>query len=324
MELRQLRYFVRVVEAGSIGRAAMSIGMVTSALSQQISRLEGELSTRLLQRSASGVVPTDAGLAFFRQAQLALRHADDAVQAAQQARLAGHVSVGLPSTTAAILGAPFLQAMNERYPDIRLHLVEALSGHLSDMLNGRLLDLAIVFHTESARRWSVMPLLDEPLFLCAHRDMPGLPSGVTSGATSGGASGGASGGTTQLAAIAHLPLVLPSGRHGLRALVNNAFQQLGQTPRVVAEVDGLSLLMDVVQLGNAATIQPSSATARIAPGQLHMARIEDAHLFRPNLLASLSDDELSPAALAARLVLADVSRTLAREGKWAVVALHES
>jgi len=308
MELRQLRYFVRVVEAGSIGRAAMSIGMVTSALSQQISRLEGELSTRLLQRSASGVVPTDAGLAFFRQAQLALRHADDAVQAAQQARLAGHVSVGLPSTTAAILGAPFLQAMNERYPDIRLHLVEALSGHLSDMLNGRLLDLAIVFHTESARRWSVMPLLDEPLFLCAHRNMPGVPAG----------------GTTRLDAIAHLPLVLPSGRHGLRALVNNAFQQLGQTPRVVAEVDGLSLLMDVVQLGNAATIQPSSATARIAPGQLHMARIEDAHLFRPNLLASLSDDELSPAALAARLVLADVSRTLAREGKWAVVALHES
>jgi len=308
MELRQLRYFVRVVEAGSIGRAAMSIGMVTSALSQQISRLEGELSTRLLQRSASGVVPTDAGLAFFRQAQLALRHADDAVQAAQQARLAGHVSVGLPSTTAVILGAPFLQAMNERYPDIRLHLVEALSGHLSDMLNGRLLDLAIVFHTESARRWSVMPLLDEPLFLCAHRNMPGVPAG----------------GTTRLDAIAHLPLVLPSGRHGLRALVNNAFQQLGQTPRVVAEVDGLSLLMDVVQLGNAATIQPSSATARIAPGQLHMARIEDAHLFRPNLLASLSDDELSPAALAARLVLADVSRTLAREGKWAVVALHES
>lgn len=308
MELRQLRYFVRVVEAGSIGRAAMSIGMVTSALSQQISRLEGELSTRLLQRSASGVVPTDAGLAFFRQAQLALRHADDAVQAAQQARLAGHVSVGLPSTTAAVLGAPFLQAMHARYPDIRLHLVEALSGHLTDMLNGRLLDLAIVFHAESARRWSVMPLLDEPLFLFARPGMPGVPAGDT----------------TRLEAIADLPLVLPSGRHGLRALVNNAFLQLGRTPRVVAEVDGLSLLMDVVQQGAAATIQPSSATARIAPGQLQMARIDDAHLFRSNLLASLSDEELSPAALAARLVMADVSRTLAREGKWAVVALHES
>lgn len=308
MELRQLRYFVRVVEAGSIGRAAQSIGMVTSALSQQISRLEGELSTRLLRRSASGVEPTDAGLAFFRQAQLALRHADDAVQAAQQARLAGHVSVGLPSTTAAILGAPFVQAMNERYPDIRLHLVEALSGHLSDMLNGRMLDLAIVFQAESARRWSVTPLLDEPLFLLARPDMPGLPAGET----------------TRIEAIAHLPLVLPSGRHGLRALVNNAYQQSGRTPLVAVEVDGLPVLMDVVQLGHVATIQPSSAMARIAPGQLHMARIDDAHLYRPNLLASLSEDELSPAALAARLVLADVSRALAREGKWPVVALHDS
>lgn len=215
MELRQLRYFVRVVEAGSIGRAAMSLGMVTSALSQQISRLEGELATRLLQRSASGVVPTDAGLAFFRQAQLALRHADDAIQAAQQARLAGHVSVGLPSTTAAILGAPFVQALNQRYPDIRLHLVEALSGHLADMLNGRQLDLAIVFHAEAARRWSVMPLLDEPLYLCARRDMPGLPAGPT----------------TRLDEIAGLPLVLPGGRHGLRASVNLAFQQAGHVPR---------------------------------------------------------------------------------------------
>lgn len=83
MELRQLRYFVKVVEHGSFSQAAAALGVVTSALSQQISRLEGELSTRLLQRTSKGVLPTDAGLAFWRQAQLALRHADHAVLAAQ-------------------------------------------------------------------------------------------------------------------------------------------------------------------------------------------------------------------------------------------------
>ena len=46
MELRQLRYFVRIVELGSMGRAALDLDMVQSALSQQISRLESELSTR--------------------------------------------------------------------------------------------------------------------------------------------------------------------------------------------------------------------------------------------------------------------------------------
>ena len=70
MELRQLRYFVRVVELGSMSRAALDLNLVQSALSQQISRLEGELSTRLLQRDARGAKPTDAGMAFYRQAQL--------------------------------------------------------------------------------------------------------------------------------------------------------------------------------------------------------------------------------------------------------------
>ena len=55
-----------------MGKAALELGIVTSALSQQISRLESELSTRLLQRTSTGVMPTDAGLAFWRQAQLAL------------------------------------------------------------------------------------------------------------------------------------------------------------------------------------------------------------------------------------------------------------
>src|SRR5690606_36551503 len=80
MKIRQLRYFTRVVERGSMGKAAQDFGVVTSALSQQISRLESELSTRLLQRSATGEMHTDAGLAFFRQAQLALRHIDEAAR----------------------------------------------------------------------------------------------------------------------------------------------------------------------------------------------------------------------------------------------------
>src|SRR5690606_12735703 len=63
MELRQLRFFVTVVAYGSMNRAAVELGVVPSALSQGISRLEGELATRLLQRSPRGVTPTDAGLA---------------------------------------------------------------------------------------------------------------------------------------------------------------------------------------------------------------------------------------------------------------------
>lgn len=301
MELRQLRYFVRVVELGSMGRAALDLGVVTSALSQQVSRLERELSTRLLQRTSSGVVPTDAGLAFLHQAQLAIRHADDAARAARLARLSGHVSVGMAPSTSSVLGLPLMQALRERYPDIRLHLVEALSGHLAAMLESRRLDLAVLFQTDGARRWSVMPLLDERLFVIGTPALAGMPRGRS----------------VRLAQLGALPLVLPTGSHGLRANVAAAFARAKCEPRVVAEIDGLGLLMDAVRAGLGATVQPGAATARVPEGELAMVRIADAGVHRRNVLASLSDDELSPAALAVRVVLADLARSLVAQGCWA-------
>jgi LysR family transcriptional regulator, regulatory protein for tcuABC len=308
MELRQLRYFVRVVELGSMGRAAADLGVVTSALSQQISRLEGELSTRLLQRMSTGVLPTEAGLAFLRQAQLALRHADDAAVAARQARLSGHVSLGLSSSTSAVLAMPLLAAMRERYPSVRLHLVESLSGNLAAMLNARQLDLAVLFETESARRWSVMPLLDEKLYVIGARGLAGMPKGPR----------------VRLARLGHLPLVLPSGTHGLRAVVNAAFTHARCEPRVVLEVDGLAVLMDAVRAGIGATVQPAAAASRVPAEALTLVEIADRGVRRRNLLASLSDDELSPAALAARVTLRDVATALVAQGHWPGATLHDA
>lgn len=308
MELRQLRYFVRVVELGSMGRAALDLGVVTSALSQQISRLEGELSTRLLQRTSTGVVPTDAGLAFWRQAQLALRHADDAVRAAQLARLSGHVSVGLPPSTSAVLGLPFMAAMRERYPEVRLHLVESLSGNLTSMLRARQLDLAVLFQADRGQRWSVLPVLDERLFLIARPGLAGLPDRER----------------VEVGELADLPLILPSNQHGLRALLNAASSRGRYALNVVAEIDGLALLMDAVRAGYGATIQPGAALARLAGEPLVTLEVADSAARRPNLLTSLSDDELSPAGLAARVVLQSVMRELVQTGRWPGATLHES
>ena len=303
MELRQLKYFVRIVELGSMSRAALDLDLVQSALSQQISRLESELSTRLLQRSSKGVVPTEAGLAFLREAQLTLRHAEQAVRAAQQSRLSGTVSVGLASTTAAVLGVPLMQAMHARYPDVRLHLVESMSGHLTSMLNTRQLDLAVLFDTGVARRWSVLPLLEEKLYLMQPR---------------------AAGARHQLPAISmaglqSVPLILPTGAHGLRSALDAAFVRSNIKPQLVAEIDSLSMLMDAVCAGLGCTVQPWAALGRVhsAAQRLQWAEIDDALVRRSNALCSLSDDELSPAALATRVVLADCARALVTSGEWA-------
>lgn len=306
MELRQLRYFVRAVELGSMGQAALDLNIGVSALSQQISRLESELAIRLLQRTSRGIVATDAGLAFFSQAQLALRHADDAVRAAKRARLSGHVSVGMAPSTASVLGLPFILAMRERYADIRLHVVESLSGNLTSMIKARQLDLAVVFQHKKLQTWSAIPVLEERLFLIGTQEIVGSfqDQPITS------------------EAFCSLPLILPSQTHGLRALLNTHFarQQLELT--VVAEIDGLAILMDAVRQGLGATMQPGAAISRILDDSLKVIEIDNPALSRPNFLVSLSDDELSPVGLAARVVLQSVIRQLVTQGNWPGATLY--
>jgi len=300
MELRQLRYFVAVMQTGSMGRAARSLGVVTSALSQQIQRLESELSTVLLTRSTRGVKPTEAGLAFGRQAQLVLRHADEAVRAAQQARLSGQVSVGLTSTTSSVLAVPLLRAMRQQYPDVHLQLVESLSGDLVNQLNARQLDLAIVFQTGDRGRWDSSPLLKERLFLMGSAELLGNLGDNR----------------LTLKALGDLPLVLPASRHGLRAVLNAAFERAGVRPNIVAEVDGLAVLMDMTRAGLAATIQPGSALARVGDAAIEALPFTQRDLVRPNFIASLPEDELSPAALATKRVIEEAAMTAVQEGKW--------
>ncbi|MJJ64050.1 tricarballylate utilization LysR family transcriptional regulator TcuR [Salmonella enterica subsp. enterica] len=306
MELRQLRYFVRIIETGSMGSAAQDLDIGVSALSQQMSRLENELAIRLLQRTSRGVTPTNAGLAFYSQAQLALRHADDAILAAREARLSGHVSVGMAPSTASILGIPFIHAMQENYADVRLHVVESLSGNLERMINTRQIDLAVVFQKDKILRWSARPILEEQLFLISsHALLAELPDNPIT--------------PEQLAGI---PLIMPSQGHGLRGRLDAVCQEHALNVEIVAEIDGLALLMRAVRDGLGATLQPGAAISHLDNDALRVIGVHNPVLSRPNFLVSLSDDELTPAGLAARVVLTKVMRQLVDAGEWPGATLY--
>ena len=305
LELRQLRFFVRAVELGSIRRAATDLGVAASLLTSELERLENRVATQLLRRVRSGLVPTDAGFAFLRHAQLTLQHALEAVEAARQKRLVGHVSIGLPPSAASILGVPFLRAMRARHPQLRVHLVEALSGHLPAMLDGRQLDLALVARGNASRHWSVRPLIDERIYLLGRADLPGFP-------------------TTEAVSVAELgdlPLVLPSGSHGLRAILDIVFARARVQPNIALEIDGLALLMDTVSAGMGATLQPAAVVCR-AP-DLRALPVTDPDARRQVLVAGPAEDEMLPAVLATRVVIAEVTRELVTAGNWPGTILHD-
>ena len=138
-----------------------------------------------------------------------------------------------------------------------------------------------------------------------------------------------------LEGVLHTTSLLRSAAQNVRDLVAGygelwsttlmaAFLRARVQPNIVAEVDGLALLMDAVRAGYGATVQPGAATARHDRDDLELTQIADAHVGRRNLLVSLSDDELSPAALATRVVVADTARSLVRDGRWTGASLLEN
>ena len=311
MELRQLRYFVRAVELGSISRAAADLAVVPATLSQQISRLEGEMSTILLQRSVSGVEPTAAGAALFREAKLALRHVQQGVQEAQHLRISGRVNIGLTPTVISMIGLEFLRRMTERYNGVHVHLVEGLSGHLLEALNARELDHALLFRYEIGKYWTVKPLLQETIYLF-RAAQPG--------------SGGFSEQRSSLELLAGEPLLLAAPVHGLRQTLDTVFANARLRPRILAEIDSLPTLMDAVAAGFGATLQPWAACARYPDRDqlFSWGQLEGVDIMRSGDLCSLPEEELSSSALAARSILEECVRDQVNSGRWLGVQLAEA
>lgn len=308
MDLRQLRYFTHIVESGSLSKASRQLFIAQPALSQQLAKLEDEVGKPLLKRSSHGVVPTDNGLALYHHARFMLRQLEQAMSIARQesGAVQGMVSVGLPATTVAALGLPLVRRVRERYPSILLNVVEGMSGHLGQMMRMGQLDLAVLFSSDVAPDAAVEPLLEEELFVL-------LPRHSTLVAPRRKA--------VTVAEAAALPLILPTGAHGLRRRIAAEFEQRSLSPRIVAEIDSLSLLMNCVYEGIGATIKPMAAVhLEGARGRLWRAlAISDARMRRRNYLYSLSPKVLSPAAAFVASELRDTARELVESGAWSGV-----
>src|SRR3974390_126935 len=108
VDLKQLEYFVTVVDLGGFSRAARLLGIAQPAISRQIRGLEVELRQSLLLRNGRGAVPTEAGKRLVAHARSILQQAERARREGDEVKGApvGHVVVGLPPTLARVLPVP--------------------------------------------------------------------------------------------------------------------------------------------------------------------------------------------------------------------------
>ena len=146
MKLQHLRTFVAVYQERSFTAAAERINATQSGLSMQIKELEKTLRCALFDRSPAGVVPTPAGERFYLRAASILNDLSESEEELRglEGELTGTVTVGLmPAFSRAALPRA-LNVFTQRYPHVRLDIVEAYSGVLSEAVVRGEVDFAIV------------------------------------------------------------------------------------------------------------------------------------------------------------------------------------
>jgi DNA-binding transcriptional LysR family regulator len=148
MDLRHLRYFLAVAEAGHITGAAERLGMQQPPLSRLIQTMERELDVVLFRRKARGVELTDAGRAFYDKARAILADFDEAFEVARRTARGeqGRIRVGVTPTGPFHSLVPYaIRAFRESYPSVSLTLEEYLSADIVERLRNGRLDAAFVW-----------------------------------------------------------------------------------------------------------------------------------------------------------------------------------
>jgi LysR family hca operon transcriptional activator len=166
MELRHLRYFVAVAEAGSLTVAAeQTLHTSQPSLSRQIRDLEGEVGAQLLRRRARGIELTPAGRAFLDHARSVLSQVEAAAEAARRVAhpakpcfslgfLTGHELTWMPEA---------LRILRDELPNIDVMISSQYSPLLADSLAKGRIDAAFLRRERGVPELAFRPLVREPL-----------------------------------------------------------------------------------------------------------------------------------------------------------------
>lgn len=297
MDTRKLAYFVKIVDSGSITKAAAALHVAQPALSQQVSALETELKQRLLIRSKQGVQPTAAGHTLYRHAQTILRLVEQARQdvASSGAAPAGRVSIAIaPYSMASSLTPRIIGEVARRYPDIVLHLTEIYGGVLSEAIKNGRLDMALIYEPGPIRGVQFTTMIVEDLHLVVN-------------AKNVAVAGTSDSDEITLEDAAEFGLFLPEQNHTLRQIIETGLRNKGLSLRLVGEVESVPSLTRLLEADMGATILPKSAAdALFHEEDFRVLRIVDPELQCKIALCTPDHEPLSEAASAVLMVLKEM------------------
>src|SRR4051794_16427670 len=167
MNFRQLKYFVGVVEAGNMTRAAEQLHVAQTALGMQIRQVEEDLGVALLVRHSRGIEPTKAGSLLYARALAILKDVEETRKDVRACEREDSETIRLGITPALMLvcGTEIAMAVREQLPTVFLSIVEAMSHVLVETLERGEVDFILCYDVPDLPQFSRTALLQDDLVL---------------------------------------------------------------------------------------------------------------------------------------------------------------
>lgn len=258
MDVQQLRVLVSVVEEGSFTAAARRLHLTQSGVSRAISNLEYEVGMALLERSRSGVWPTQLGERVLGHARAALSSFEAIEQEASafSGLETGSVKVGAFPSVCSTLLPNVIAEFEAWYPGVSVELSEGWSAEVLEWVEDHGIDVGFVglpLQDSEARRIETFPVVRDRMVAVVAREHP------LAGSSEAG----------ELHRLEDEPFILPRGHH--EAIISEILGNAGVRPRVRFRVRDANSILAAVGHGlgwsvvNEMSIPTTAAGVHYAP-----------------------------------------------------------
>lgn len=172
ISVRQLHYFLSLVQAGSFSRAADAVGVTQSTLSAAIQSLEAEIGVRLIDRTGRRMQLLPAGEDFLERARDIVALIEELPEHARQAErpLTTRLRMGVIPSVAPFMLPKILPATARAFPELQLTVREGLTRSLLESLRSGTLDVALVAHPYDLDEFETVEITRDPFLLAVRRD----------------------------------------------------------------------------------------------------------------------------------------------------------
>jgi LysR family cyn operon transcriptional activator len=244
LEIRHLRYFLAVAEAGSFSRAADRLGISQPSVSQQMRDLEAGLRVSLFQRRGKRILLTSTGLIFQEHARALLRELENFLQEVsnEPGRLRGTLHLGVVPVLNVPLVPELIGMFAADHPGINLIVEEVSSTEIETALEEGRMNVGLVFLTRHSPNLRYERLCTDEFALIVSESHPWSKRHVI-----------------PLSELHQQRLLQLPDSFVMRRMIDDVFRNHQIRPRTVAEINAIETLLRSLAPLNAAALMPKIA-----------------------------------------------------------------